>query len=169
MKRLAVYYDEAIHYFAVRGRCNPATIDFIAPDSLRYTLFGESMWHWGMRIDSIGALKLAPVEICRFQGELLWQSAGDVKVTASTLSPSTSAIETKMPAEECAPKKAPLSAKTVKAVVGLIASSMILLGACASGSAISPRCIETPCGDICCNGDGKICPACYGESHNEAK
>lgn len=45
-------------------------------------------------------------------------------------------------------------------LVGLLG---LLLLACATFGRLEskPRCSTTPCGDVCCNGDGKVCPPCW--------
>ena len=35
-----------------------------------------------------------------------------------------------------------------------------LLGGCAAKRPPLAGCVETACGDVCCNNDGKLCPYC---------
>lgn len=39
----------------------------------------------------------------------------------------------------------------------------LLLTGCAAHH--RPACTVTECGDLCCNDDGKVCPACLTESY----
>lgn len=45
----------------------------------------------------------------------------------------------------------------------LVAILGLLLLACATGSRLRgpQRCTTTPCGDVCCDSDGKVCPPCW--------
>lgn len=38
-----------------------------------------------------------------------------------------------------------------------------LLGACASAPKVGP-CYTNPCGEVCCNNDGHVCPPCWEEN-----
>ena len=45
-----------------------------------------------------------------------------------------------------------------------VAVLIVLLAGCASTPVIKVGpCYTTPCGDLCCNNDGRICPTCWEE------
>jgi len=37
----------------------------------------------------------------------------------------------------------------------------LLVGGCAARGPVAGPCTTTPCGDVCCNNDGKACPPCW--------
>ena len=46
-------------------------------------------------------------------------------------------------------------------LICLLLSIALLLAGCAT--APKKHCVTTPCGDVCCNNDGLICPPCWKE------
>jgi hypothetical protein len=50
------------------------------------------------------------------------------------------------------------------AQLGAVLLAVLLVGACASApvTKVGP-CTTTPCGDVCCNNDGLVCPPCEEE------
>lgn len=90
-----------------------------------------------------------------------WLSATSAKVKAGQLKPPTKWARFKktlsfLPRMTTRSR----SARTVPVLV-LLSASLILSSCAVKAPRLS--CYETACGDVCCNNDGRICPACWEE------